>query len=72
VVGNGDTIITAGTQSGALPDLYPRGIQIGQVTSVGQNDTDLYKQIQVSAFVRFGSLDSVVVLKSLKPIRSLP
>jgi rod shape-determining protein MreC len=71
-INDGDTIVTAGTQSGELPDLYPRGIQIGKVTSVGQNDTDLYKQIQVSAFVRFGSLDSVVVLKSLKPTPSLP
>jgi rod shape-determining protein MreC len=69
---NGDTIVTAGTQSGELPDLYPRGIPIGKVTSVGQSDTDLYKQIQVSPFVRFGSLDSVVVLKSLKPPPILP
>jgi rod shape-determining protein MreC len=72
VLNNGDTIVTAGTQAGALPDLYPRGIQIGKVTSVGQSDTDLYKQIQISAFVRFGSLDSVVVLKSLKPTPSIP
>jgi rod shape-determining protein MreC len=71
-VNDGDTIVTAGTQSAALPDLYPRGIPIGQVSSVGQSDTDLYKQIQVSPYVRFGTLDSVVVLKSLKPTRSLP
>ncbi len=71
-VNDGDTIVTAGTQSGDLPDLFPRGIQIGRVTSVGQSDTDLYKQIQVSPFVRFGSLDSVVVLKSLRPTPSLP
>jgi rod shape-determining protein MreC len=71
-INDGDTVVTAGTQAGELPDLYPRGIQIGKVTSVGQTDTDLYKQIQVSAFVRFGSLDSVVVLKSLKPTPSFP
>lgn len=71
-VNDGDTIITAGTQAGALPDLYPRGIPIGKVSSTGQSDTDLYKQIQVSAFVPFGSLDSVVVLKSSKPVPSLP
>jgi rod shape-determining protein MreC len=71
-INDGDTIVTAGTQSGSLPDLFPRGIQIGMVTSVGQSDTDLYKQIQVSPFARFGALDSVVVLKSLKPTPSLP
>jgi rod shape-determining protein MreC len=71
-VNDGDTIVTAGTRSGALPDLYPRGIQIGKVTSVGQSDTDLYKQIQISPYVPFGSLDSVVVLESLKPTPTLP
>ena len=71
-VNDGDTIVTAGTRSGALPDLYPRGIQIGKVTSVGQSDTDLYKQIQVSPYVPFGSLDSVVVLESLKPAPTVP
>jgi rod shape-determining protein MreC len=71
-VNDGDTIVTAGTQSGGLPDLYPRGIQVGKVTSVGQSDTDLYKQIQVSAFVPFGSLDSVVVLRSLKQAPNQP
>jgi rod shape-determining protein MreC len=71
-VADGDTIITAGTQSADLPDLYPRGIPIGKVTSVGQSDTALYKQIQVSPFVAFGGLDSVVVLRSLKPAPTLP
>jgi rod shape-determining protein MreC len=71
-VNDGDTIVTAGTRSGALPDLYPRGIQIGNVTSVGQSDTDLYKQIQISPYVPFGSLDSVVVLESLKPTPTPP
>ena len=71
-VNDGDTIVTAGTRSGVLPDLYPRGIQIGKVTSVGQSDTDLYKQIQISPYVPFGSLDSVVVLESLKPTPTPP
>ncbi len=71
-VRDGDTVVTAGTQSGKLLDLYPRGIGIGRVTSVGQTDTAVYKQIQVSPFVDFGSLDSVVILKSDKPTPSLP
>ena len=71
-VRQGDVIVTAGTQSKRYPSLFPGGIQIGVVTSVGQSDTSLYKDVQVSAFVRFGSLDSVVVLKSLRPTPSLP
>jgi rod shape-determining protein MreC len=58
----GDTIVTAGTRAGALSSLYPRGIPLGEVTSVGQADTDLYKQVQVQPFADFSSLDSVLVL----------
>jgi rod shape-determining protein MreC len=58
----GDTIVTAGTRAGTLSSLYPRGIPLGEVTSVGQADTDLYKQVQVKPFADFSSLDSVLVL----------
>ncbi len=63
LVVEGDPIITAGSPAGTkLPSIYPRGIKIGVVTSVGQKDTDLYKQIQVQPFVDFSSLRSVLVL----------
>jgi rod shape-determining protein MreC len=58
----GDTIVTAGWRSGQFASLYPRGIPIGTVTSVGQTDTDLYKQVQVEPFADFSSLDAVIVL----------
>jgi rod shape-determining protein MreC len=58
----GDTIVTAGWQSPRLASLYPRGIPIGTVTSVGQTDTDLYKQVLVEPFADFRSLDAVLVL----------
>jgi cell shape-determining protein MreC len=62
-VNEGDPIITAGSPPDSeLPSIYPRGIQIGLVTGVGQKDTDLYKQIQVQPFVDFSSLRSVLVL----------
>jgi rod shape-determining protein MreC len=62
VVEIGDIIVTAGWKSGKLTDLYPKGIPIGAVASVGQVDTDLYKRIQVESFVDFPSLESVIVL----------
>jgi rod shape-determining protein MreC len=62
IISEGDYIITAGTQLGALPDIYPKGIEIGRVTSVDQNDVDSFKQIQVEPFASFSSLDSVAVL----------
>ena len=62
VVRTGDTVVTAGWQSPRLASLYPRGIPIGLVTSVGQADTDLYKQVLVEPFADFRSLDAVLVL----------
>ena len=58
-----DVILTAGSPGkGQLPSLYPRGIEIGEVTSVSQSDTDFFKQIQVEPYVDFSSLQSVLVL----------
>jgi rod shape-determining protein MreC len=62
VVNRGDVIVTSGFRSGDLSSLYPRGLPIGSVTSVGQSDTDLYKQIQVDSFVDFSQLEAVIVL----------
>ena len=62
VVRRGNEIVTAGWRAGSLSSLYPKGIPIGRVTSVGQTDTDLYQQVQVDPFVDFGSLDAVLVL----------
>ena len=58
----GDTIVTAGWRSSKLASLYPKGIPIGRVTSVGQADTDLWKQIQVEPFADFERVDAVLVL----------
>jgi rod shape-determining protein MreC len=58
----GDTIVTAGWRTPQLASRYPKGIQIGRVTSVGRADTDLYTQVQVEPFVDFGDLESVLVL----------
>jgi rod shape-determining protein MreC len=62
IVRDGDFIVTAGTQLPALPDIYPKGIFIGRVTSVDQNDVDIFKQIQVASRADFSSLDSVAIL----------
>jgi rod shape-determining protein MreC len=61
-VEEGDLVVTAGWRSGKLESLYPRGIPIGSVKSVGQQDVDLYKRIQVAPLVNFDSLADVIVL----------
>jgi len=64
VVHAGDTIITAGSPGkGLLPSLYPRGIEIGIVSSVSNGyDTDFFMEIQVKPFADFSALQSVLVL----------
>jgi rod shape-determining protein MreC len=62
VVRVGDTIVTAGWRSQRLTSIYPRGILIGSITSVGRTDTDLYTQVQVTPFADLGSLEAVLVL----------
>jgi rod shape-determining protein MreC len=57
-----DLIVTAGRRQGRLPALYPQGIQIGYVASVGQTDIDPFQDVQVVPFVDFTDLDSVLVL----------
>ena len=61
----GDFVVTAGTQLASLPDIYPRGILIGRVASVYQNNVDEFKHIQVNPFADFSSLDSVAILVPL-------
>jgi rod shape-determining protein MreC len=72
VVNEGDVIVTAGTRSKQYPSLFPAGIPIGVVTSVGQSDTAPYKQIQIQPFVDFSSLDAVTALITNKTIPKAP
>jgi len=67
VVNRGDVVVTAGWRSGDLASLYPRGIPLCLVSSVGQADTDLYKQIQCEPFVDFSKLEAVIVLVRRAP-----
>ena len=66
VVRVGDELVTAGWRASGFSSLYPKGIPIGEVTSVGQTDTDLYQQVQVAPYVDFGGLDAVLVLVPLE------
>jgi rod shape-determining protein MreC len=65
-VRRGAEVATAGWRAGDLSSLFPRGIQIGEVSSVNQTDTDLFQVIQVDPFVDFEALDAVLVLVPLE------
>jgi len=62
VVKAGDIIVTQGTVDRRYPDLYPYGIPIGRVQSVGTNDIASYLTVQVTPFARLDSLDAVAAL----------
>ena len=61
-VERGHMVVTAGSRSGRLESLFPRGIQICVVESVSQRDTDPFKRIQCAPLVDFDSLNEVIVL----------
>lgn len=64
----GDTVITAGSVGrGALPSMFPRGVQIGTIASQSNNDVNTFKTIQIEPFVDFASLQSVIVLVPRAP-----
>ncbi|MDQ2983190.1 MAG: rod shape-determining protein MreC [Actinomycetota bacterium] len=71
-VEQGDLMVTSGWRSGNLESIYPKGIPVGTVQSVGQVDTDLFKHIQLRPFVDFSSLNSVLVLIPNQPRSRLP
>lgn len=62
LVEEGNLVVTAGWRTLQFESLYPPKIPIGTVQSVGQQDVDLYKRIQVAPLVDFDSLAEVIVL----------
>ena len=67
-----NTVITAGWTTERFESLFPRGIPIGAVESVGQQDVDLFKRIQIAPFVDFDSLAAVIVLIEKEPAPPRP
>jgi rod shape-determining protein MreC len=66
-VHKGDEIITAGWRAAGFASLYPKGIPVGIVTSVGQTSTDLYKQVQIDPYVDVSNVHAVLVLVAKVP-----
>ena len=56
------TVVTGGYSSMTLPSIYPRGIPIGLVTSVGSQEVDVQQTVQVTPFVDPRQLTYLVVL----------
>jgi len=61
------TVITGGFNTSDLPSIYPRGIPIGLVTSVGSQEVDVQQTVQVTPFVDPRKLSYLVVLAPVSP-----
>jgi rod shape-determining protein MreC len=66
-VEEGQFVVTGGFSSLQLPSVYPPDLQIGQVTGVGSQETDIEQSIQVTPFVDTRSLREVVALAPASP-----
>lgn len=58
----GDTIVTQGWKLKGLSSIYPYGIPIGTVSGATNSEVDVWWNAQVTPFVHFDSLQSVLVL----------
>lgn len=64
----GDYVVTAGTVAGKGESLFPRGIPIGQVSSVDENSP--YKEVNVHPLANLHNLDVVQVLTTVPGSRA--
>jgi rod shape-determining protein MreC len=61
-VRKGQTIVTSGSAPGRLESIYPRGIPIGEVTSVDTGELELYRTVHMKPWADFRRLDYLTVL----------
>jgi rod shape-determining protein MreC len=61
-VPKGATVITSGWRSSRLESLFPRGIPIGRVTRVDNDERELYQRVHLKPFADLRHLDIVEVL----------
>lgn len=60
-------VVTGGFSGGGLPSLYPPGLPIGQITSVGRQEVDVAYTVQVTPYVDPRGLTYLAVLVPESP-----
>lgn len=61
-VEEGEMVITSG-----FSRIYPAGLKVGVVTSVEENNYDLFKTIKVKSAVNFNAVEEVFVIRKERP-----
>jgi rod shape-determining protein MreC len=62
-VKRGDVVITSGSTSEELESLFPKGIPIGRVKRVDEDELDVYERIHIEPFADFRRMEFVQVLR---------
>jgi rod shape-determining protein MreC len=62
IVRRGQVVVTSGFKSGELESLFPRGIPIGKVGSVNQDQLEIYQRVRVRPYADLRSMDFVQVI----------
>jgi rod shape-determining protein MreC len=60
----GEVVVTSGFKDGALESLFPRGIPIGKVGSVNQDQLETYQRVRVHPYADLRRMDFVQVVTS--------
>jgi rod shape-determining protein MreC len=58
----GQVVVTSGFRSGDLESLFPRGVPIGKVGSVNQDQLEVYQRVRVQPYADLRELDFVQVV----------
>ena len=61
-VQRGQVVVTSGFKSGELESLFPRGIPIGRVGSVNQDQLEIYQRVRVQPYANLRWMDFVQVI----------
>jgi rod shape-determining protein MreC len=60
----GQVVVTSGFRSGPLASLFPRGIPIGRVGTINQDDLAIYQRVKVAPYADLRRMDFVQVVTS--------
>jgi rod shape-determining protein MreC len=58
----GQVVVTSGFKNGPLESLFPRGIAIGKVGSVNQDQLEVYQRVRVQPYAELRRIDFVQVV----------
>jgi rod shape-determining protein MreC len=61
-VRRGEVVVTSGFRDGELESLFPRGIPIGKVGSVNQDQLEIYQRVRVRPYADLRRMDFVQVV----------